>query len=88
MNDLLQELYDWAADQADSYHARRSASASKPNLHKARGESSGKAKLNEAQVREIRALRAAGWKYSDLSAKYGVHKSTLQYVMNRGWKHV
>lgn len=39
-------------------------------------------KLSFDLADEMRALRAAGWTYKDLTAKYGVSKSTVSLVIN------
>lgn len=46
-------------------------------------------KLDDADVLEVRELRARGWSYDRLRGRYGVSKSTLS-VMLRGltYKHV
>lgn len=55
----------------------------------ARGERQGSAKLTEAQVREMRELHAAGWKYKALAEKYGIVWSAAQNICHRRrWKHV
>jgi DNA invertase Pin-like site-specific DNA recombinase len=52
------------------------------------GSGHGNAKLVEAQVIEIRRLRAEGVKLTNIAVRYGVHKSTIQYALKKGWKHV
>jgi hypothetical protein len=37
---------------------------------------------------EIRRLRAEGVKLTNIAVRYGVHKSTIQYALKKGWKHV
>jgi len=55
----------------------------------ARGEKSGQAKLNEQQVKQIRALRNAGWELKPLAMRFGVHFSVIWDIANRvTWKHV
>ena len=39
-------------------------------------------KLTDAQVKNIRRDRAAGFTYKKLSEKYGLAKSTLSYIFN------
>lgn len=57
---------------------------------KAKGEASGKSKLTEAQVLDIKTRYAAGGVLmKDLAAEFGVNKSTVTGVLNgRVWKHV
>lgn len=54
------------------------------------GEGSFKAKVGEAQVREIRAAYAAGGiTYSRLGAMYGIGGTATEYIVKRiNWKHV
>lgn len=55
----------------------------------ARGSRSGAAKLNEAQVIEIRARAAAGALHRVLAVEFGVGRSTITRIVNRsGWRHV
>jgi hypothetical protein len=64
-----------------------------PRLHPermARGEQHVRAKLTEAQVREIRQLHATGqWSYGRLCIHFGVHKTTIALIIQRkNWKHL
>jgi len=53
------------------------------------GERQGLSKLTEAQVREIRALSAAGWTQIALGLRYGIDNSTVaQIVHRRTWRHL
>jgi hypothetical protein len=55
----------------------------------ARGESSGVAKLNEAQVREIRASLAAGASQRAVAVKFCVSAGTVQAIAEgRSWRHL
>lgn len=56
----------------------------------ARGERGGRAKLTEAQVRDIRARYAAGGVTSyQLAAEYGIARKNINAVVNRQtWAHV
>jgi hypothetical protein len=55
----------------------------------ARGEQHGQAKITAEAVRELCALRAAGWSLSALSARFGISKPTVSAIMNgRLWQHV
>ncbi len=46
-------------------------------------------KLTEADVREVRRLRADGWSYPKLGVKFGVHSTTmLEIALGRTWTHV
>lgn len=55
----------------------------------ARGESAGGAKLTEPQIREMRTLRAQGWKLKDLAARYSITVGAVSLIC-RGlmWAHV
>lgn len=54
-----------------------------------RGERSGRAKLTEAQVREIRARAASGEPQSSIGRSFGVYQGTIsQIVLRRSWSHV
>ena len=54
------------------------------------GERHGRALLTEAEVREMRALRADfGMTYADLAAWYGIAPATAKAICRgRRWKHV
>ncbi len=53
------------------------------------GEANRKAKLNEESVRLMRADKRAGLSLKRLAHKYGVCKSTVDYVTRRVyWGHV
>ena len=53
------------------------------------GSDNGRAKLNEKSVQEIRILFSSGKCTTDLAKMYGVHRSTIWYVVQiRTWKHV
>ena len=55
-----------------------------------RGEKNNLAKVNEEKVREIRVRFAnGGITKSQLAQEYGVHKSTIGYIINRKtWSHI
>lgn len=54
-----------------------------------RGEKVNTAKLNESAVREMRAARANGASYGDLSKAFGIGVSTVQKICTgKYWKHV
>lgn len=54
-----------------------------------RGEQSVKAKLTEAQVREILRQRASGATMKALSEQFGVAHSTIQSILERrNWRHI
>jgi DNA invertase Pin-like site-specific DNA recombinase len=54
-----------------------------------KGERQGLAKLSEETVREIRKAYKAGQSQNMLAQTFGVHKSTIQWVISRKtWKHV
>ena len=53
------------------------------------GETSGMARLATAQVLEIRRLHAAGAKFVELAARYGVTPENVSMICNRvTWRHV
>jgi hypothetical protein len=54
-----------------------------------RGERSGKAKLTESQVIEIRRLRSMGMVCREIGLMYGVHPSTISGIVLRyKWRHI
>jgi hypothetical protein len=56
---------------------------------KARGEAHGKAKLTEAEVRQIRKLHSQGSSTLRLSQKFGVSDDAVRDILRgRTWKHV
>lgn len=52
-----------------------------------RGEKNGRAKITEADVREIRRLRALGWLTRELRQKFGVGNISA-IVKGKSWKYV
>ena len=53
------------------------------------GESHHKARLSEKDVRDIRAMRKSGMTYKNIASLYGVHLSTIAYVVSsKNWSHV
>ncbi len=56
---------------------------------KRRGLGNGRARLNEAQVREIRAAARRGVQQRTLAAQYGVGETTIGHIRyGRSWTHV
>jgi hypothetical protein len=54
-----------------------------------RGEQCSHSKLKEADVIEIRRLRASGLVYREIAAKFGVHLGHIfDIVKGIAWKHV
>lgn len=54
-----------------------------------KGESHGRAKLNEDAVRAIRSRKAAGARTTELAREYGVSPSAIVFVVNGShWRHV
>lgn len=54
-----------------------------------RGERHGIAKLDEAAVRELRALHASGATVTSLARKFGVSRRAIDFVLSREtWGHV
>lgn len=55
----------------------------------ARGERVAGAKLTEDDVSIVRALRAEGWKQSELAIQFGVSKSLVSLIcLRKNWAHV
>lgn len=55
----------------------------------AKGEGHGNAKLDDAKVREIRALYHQGKDLSDIAALYQVSVTLVRYIVeDKLWKHV
>lgn len=55
----------------------------------ARGETQGLSKLDERQVRSIRAAHAVGATLKELAERYDVSFQTIHYIVRRKtWKHV
>jgi len=55
----------------------------------AKGSQNGNAKLTEDQVREIRQLRQAGWKYRQLAVRFGITPTTACQITHRThWRHI
>lgn len=82
---------EWVTHCRNMEHASAIALWTPPGL---RGEQHGMAKLTEAQVREIRALGAAGCKKKDvtgreLARRFGVSVSTISVILTgKKWQHV
>lgn len=54
-----------------------------------KGERSGHAKLNSAQVRDIRAQAASGTTQKQLAALFGVRRGAISKIVSRrNWKHL
>lgn len=54
-----------------------------------RGSQRVQSKLTESQVEECKSLRAKGWSYPRLAARYGVSHPTIQaLIKGLTWKHV
>lgn len=86
---LLDTLFAEAEEAADAVRARKRATwyATHTDTQRCvRGSAHYRAKLTEAQVLEVRAARASGETFVSIAARYGVHKSTIQYAVKRGWK--
>lgn len=67
---------------------KRSGAYTKPERVR-RGASHGNAKLSEADVRDIRALRAAGSPIAEIARQFSVSRGHISFVVTgRGWKHV
>lgn len=61
----------------------------KGRAKRARGERSGRAKLNADQVRAIRSGRKRGRALLDLAEEYGVNEKTIYDICRRkNWRHV
>lgn len=55
----------------------------------ARGEKSGTSRLSEAQVRDIRAMRASGRRAVDVANAFGVGRATVNdIILGRTWRHL
>lgn len=55
----------------------------------ARGEDSGRCKLTESQVKEIRCRKAAGERCSELGREFGINRSHVSRIARRTlWKNV
>ncbi len=53
------------------------------------GSAHGRSKLTEADVMEIRELRAAGWSTGDLATAFGVTRSTVTNILTgKTWTHL
>lgn len=73
------------------------ATRSENNLHaysalgkkSQQGSQHGRHKVTEAEVLEMRSLRAAGMKLADLSARYGIGVANLSEICSRKtWRHI
>lgn len=52
------------------------------------GSKSGMAKLDEGEVKNIRALRSVGYAASYIAKIYNVERNTIYYCTRQGWSHV
>lgn len=60
-----------------------------PRTNTAKGESHGHSFLREADVREMRALRATGLSYAAIARRFGIHSTTARDIcVRQRWKHV
>lgn len=54
----------------------------------ARGSRNFRSKLTEADIPDIRALRAAGWTYPAIGERYGVTPGCIGFIIRRkNWRH-
>lgn len=54
-----------------------------------RGETNGNARITEAQVIQIRALRASGYQQQELADMFGISQPTVGQIVRRvTWKHI
>ena len=61
----------------------------KPNLNPNPGSKNGRAKINEADVREIKALLASGEKPINIATRFQVSPASIYFIKNGDtWKHV
>jgi hypothetical protein len=60
----------------------------KKRSNKARGSRHGRAIFTERQVRALRAEWMTGVQAKQLSRKYNIPTSTMQYILRNGWRHV
>jgi hypothetical protein len=68
---------------------RQSKHAFDTGLNPARGEAHHLAKLTEADVREMRALRQLGVPYTKLASRYGVTPPAIRFACtHHTWKHI
>jgi hypothetical protein len=78
---------EWVTCAENNRHT--AVSGSYANRYHVRGEDSGKAKLTEDDVRQMRALSAAGHTHRMLSTAFGVSYTTAARVARREtWEHV
>ena len=74
---------EWATPAENNRHAFETG-LMRPHF----GTENGRARLTEAQVIEIRRLKGVAGQ-AKLASRYGVAKSTIQWVQNgRNWSHV
>lgn len=55
----------------------------------ARGGTNGRSVFDETTAAEIKTLRRAGWKLTELAARFGVNASSISHLcIGRKWRHV
>jgi hypothetical protein len=80
------ENIEWSNKSLNQLHAMELGLYAGPPLKQ--GASQGNAKLTDDNVRQIRAMRAAGVHYIKIAQEFGVSQSLAFYVCKTGWKHV
>ena len=69
-------------------HKQNAADAAKHGVQP-KGETCGKSKLTEQQVKEIRALREQGWTYQRIADEHHVTRGTVTFICKRlTWGHI
>ena len=77
------ENLEWATKSEQQQHAYDTG------LRDQIGSNNAQAKLTEADVLELRRLRALGWKYSTLGEKFGIHARAAGLIGRRKrWTHI
>jgi hypothetical protein len=82
----------WLGTNKDNSHDSRSKGRlwwqNIPNELKARGEHSGKSIFTNAQVMQMKRMRADGATYKAIAETLGVKPRSVTYVCLYGWKHI
>ena len=68
---------EWCTNQENLRHHFRTL---KRNV----GDTHWNTKISSAQYRKILSLRKSGWSQREIAEKYGVHPSTISYMLKRG----
>ncbi len=83
------ENLEWCTHKENIAHAWATGLCEKSRYQKARGAKSGRSKLNNGEVKEMRRLRESGASCIEIGNTFGVHRDTILCIVRRKtWAHI